>query len=267
MYFRTKYIIELTKTKDISLISIENQSHNFPKHFHETFCISLIKSGIEKIELENGFLYSNENCISITNPYEIHANPIVDKDKKVCFDTVYISQELMSYILKKRKIEFLSRQIQDSQINQSFIQLFKHLKSKNIKNTDELLRNFVYQILPYSQTIKENNQTSFQSDYLSELIKYIEENLENKIYLNELAKIIHLNKFSFVKKFKSLTGMTPMSYVLMKKVFSAKTQFTTHCDITDIAYTYNFTDVAHFSHAFKKYVGISPKEYRTQLKK
>lgn len=257
----------MTETEDINFISVKNQAQAFPKHFHETFCISLIKSGIEKIELENEFLYSNKNCISITNPYEIHANPIVDKDIKVCFDTIYISQELMSYILKKRKIEFFSRQIQDSQINQSFIQLFEHLKSKNAKNTDELLRNFVYQILPYSQTITENNQTSFQSDYLSELIKYIEENLDNKIYLDELAKIIHLNKFSFVKKFKSLTGMTPMSYVLMKKVFSAKTQFTSDCDITDLAYSYNFADVAHFSHTFKKYVGISPKEYRTQLKK
>lgn len=212
----------MTETEDINFISVKNQVQAFPKHFHETFCISLIKNGIEKIELENEFLYSNEKCISITNPYEIHANPIVDKDIKVCFDTLYISQELMSYILKKRKIEFLSRQIQDSHINQSFIQLFEHLKSKNAKNTDELLRNFIYQILPYSQTIKENNKTSFQSDYLSELIKYIEENLDNKIYLDELAKIINLNKFSFAKKFKSLTGMTPMSYVLMKKVFSQK---------------------------------------------
>lgn len=256
----------MTATEDISFISVKNQAQDFPKHFHETFCISLIKSGVEKIELKHEFLYSTEKCISITNPYEIHANPIVDKDIKVCFDTIYISQDLMSYVLKKRKIEFLSRQIQDSHINQSFIQLFEHLKSKNATNADALLSNFMYQILPYSQTIKENNPTTFQSDYLSELITYIEENLDNKIYLDELAKIIHLNKFSFSKKFKSLTGMTPMSYVLMKKVFSAKTQLTTDCDITDIAYSYNFTDVAHFSHAFKKFVGISPKEYRMQLK-
>ncbi|MXN93248.1 AraC family transcriptional regulator [Flavobacterium sp. Sd200] len=257
----------MTKVQDISFISIENQKCDFPKHFHETFCISLIKRGIEKIELENEFLYSNENCISITNPYEIHANPIVDKDIEVCFDTIYISTELMSYILKKREIEFSSRQIQNSQINKSFVQVFEYLKSENIKTTETSLKKFIYQIFPYSQIVKENSQSPLQSEYLSELITFIEHNLDNKIYLNELAKIAHLNKFSFSKKFKSLTGMTPMSYVLMKKVFSAKNQFTTDCDITDIAYSYNFADVAHFSHAFKKYVGISPKEYRTQLKK
>jgi len=80
-----------------------------------------------------------------------------------------------------------------------------------------------------------------------------------------LAKITHLNPFGFAKKFKSLTGMTPMSYVLMKKVFSAKARITSDCDLTDLAYTYNFTDMAHFSHSFKKYVGVSPKEYRNLL--
>lgn len=257
----------MTTSEDISFISIENQRQDFPKHFHETFCISLIKSGIEKIELENEFFYSNANCISITNPYEIHANPIIDKDIKVSFDTIYISAELMSAVLKKRKIEFASRQIQDSQINKSFAQLFDHLKYGSIDKKDLLLKNFVYNIFPYSQTMKDDNRSSFQSEYLSDLITFIETNLDNKIYLNELAKIVHLNKFSFAKKFKSTTGMTPINYVLMKKVFSAKAQFTSDCDITDIAYSYNFTDAAHFSHAFKKYIGISPTAYRAQLKK
>ena len=86
-------------SNEISFISIESQNQDFPKHFHETFCISLIRKGIEKIELEDGFLYSPSNSISITNPYEVHANPVVDSDAKVSFDTIYISADFMSHVL------------------------------------------------------------------------------------------------------------------------------------------------------------------------
>ncbi len=59
--------------------------------------------------------------------------------------------------------------------------------------------------------------------------------------------------------------MSPMSYVLMKKVFAAKAKIHAGCDLTDLAYVYNFTDISHFSNSFKKYIGISPKAYRDQL--
>ncbi len=255
----------MTRSKEISFISVENQNQDFPRHFHETFCISLIRNGIEKIELDDQFFYSQTNSISITNPYEVHANPLVDTDTKVSFDTIYISPDFMSYILNGKEIEFRERQILDSSVNNAFLQLLNHLKTDN-RQSEAVLANFVHKLYPYSQITEAEKMFSFHSSYLTELLTYIEQHIENKIYLDELARIIHLNPFGFSKKFKSLTGMTPMSYVLMKKVFSAKAQINPDCDLTDLAYQYNFTDIAHFSNSFKKYVGVSPREYRNQLK-
>nr|WP_294858985.1 AraC family transcriptional regulator [uncultured Fluviicola sp.] len=252
-------------SNDIDFISVKDQSQDFPKHFHETFCISLIRNGIEKIELEERFLYSQAHCISITNPYEVHANPVVDNDVKVSFDTLYVSGELMAFLQNGKGIEFKNRQIRDSQINRTFIQLLEKLKCNNDSQSGLLLKDLMMQLYPYAQTSKDEAVSSFHSDYLTELVTYIEQNLENKLYLDELAKITNLNKYGFAKKFKSLTGMTPMSYVLMKKIFAAKTKISADCDLTDLAYAYNFTDISHFSHSFKKYIGISPKEYRNQL--
>lgn len=252
-------------SNDIDFISINNQNQDFPKHFHETFCISLIRNGIEKIELEEGFLYSPKNSISITNPYEVHANPVVDNDAKVSFDTIYISIELMTYLTSGKTIEFKNRQIQDVKINQIFIQLMEELKCNNPLQSEFLLGDLITQLDPHLQTPKSELAYPFHSGYLTELITYIEQNLEDKLYLDELAKITNLNKYGFAKKFKLLTGMTPMSYVLMKKVFAAKAKICAGSDLTDLAYAYNFTDISHFSHSFKKYIGISPKEYRNQL--
>ncbi len=255
----------MNTSNEISFISVENQNQDFPKHFHETVCISLIRSGIEKMELDNQLLYCQSNCISITNPFEVHANPLADKDSRVSFDTIYVSPDLMKHILNGKEVKFPNGQIHDPALNRAFALLLNELKSTNQTPSEHLLHNLAFQLYPYTSSAKNETASSFHSDYLAGLITYIEHHLENKIYLDELAKIAHLNSFGFAKKFKSLTGMTPMSYVLMKKIFSAKARITPDCDLTDLAYAYNFTDMAHFSHSFKKYVGISPREYRNLL--
>ncbi|WP_343637357.1 AraC family transcriptional regulator [Fluviicola sp.] len=257
----------MSLTNEISFISVENQNQDFPRHFHETFCISLIRSGIEKLELENQFLYSQENCISITNPFEVHSNPLADNDTNVSFDTLYVSPELMAHMLKGKHIEFLDRQIRNNDLNQTFIQLLNSLKSGANHSSEYALTDFIHRLQPHAYNSRNEKTSGFRSDYLSELIHYIEDHIEDKFYLEELAKMMHLNKFGFSKKFKALTGMSPMSYVLMKKVFSAKSEIRPDSDLTDIAYAYNFTDMAHFSHSFKKYVGLSPKLYRDRIER
>ena len=74
---------------NIDFISVCNQSVAFPKHFHQTFCVSLIHSGVEQIDLLDKSVFSVKGAISITNPYEVHANPIADKNSKVSFDTIF----------------------------------------------------------------------------------------------------------------------------------------------------------------------------------
>jgi len=83
---------------DLEYITIENQTTEFPKHFHETFCISLIHKGIEPIDFENQSLFSEAGSISITNPYEIHSNPLFDKKTQLIFDTIYIPNQLIKNI-------------------------------------------------------------------------------------------------------------------------------------------------------------------------
>ena len=92
----------------LEYISIENQTTEFPKHFHETFCISLIHKGTEQIDFENQSLFSEANSISITNPYEIHSNPLIDKNSYLKFDTIYVPNELMKLALNGENIQFIN---------------------------------------------------------------------------------------------------------------------------------------------------------------
>ncbi|MGB3467582.1 MAG: AraC family transcriptional regulator [Cyclobacteriaceae bacterium] len=249
---------------DIEYITIENQTTSFPKHFHETFCISLIHKGIEQIDFENQSLFTEAGNISITNPYEIHSNPLIDSDSYLKFDTIYIPSDVMKHVLNGKNIKFIDRQITSNKANGLFLELKKALDTKNRKLIEYCLSRFVNTLEIYSQE-HENEYSGLNFDSYHQISSYIENHIYDKISLKELSKIANINKFGFAKKFKTLTGMTPMNYVLMRKIFSSKELIRSNADLTEIAYQYNFTDIAHFSKTFKRFIGVSPKKYKDSI--
>lgn len=249
---------------NLEYISIENQTTDFPKHYHETFCISLIHNGIEQIKFDNQNLFSEKSSISITNPYEIHSNPLIDKNTRLSFDTIYLSNDLMKYLLNGKNITFLNRKINSKKANQLFTELKNAMDTKNPKSIEFFLKQFVNTLKFHSQ----ENETEYVEHSLSgfnEINLYIEDNICDKFCLNELSKMANINKYGFVKKFRASTGMTPMNYILMKKIFACKTHIDPNSELTELAYRYSFSDLAHFSKTFKRYIGISPKKYQANL--
>ena len=123
------------------------------------------------------------------------------------------------------------------------------------------MKRFLEFLKLYSEE-NENEYCTLNFDDFKEINTFIEEHICNKFCLDTLAGIANINKFGFAKKFKSSTGMTPMNYILMKKIFSSKKLIGSNSELTDIAYQYNFTDLAHFSKTFKRFIGVSPKKYK-----
>jgi AraC-like DNA-binding protein len=249
---------------NLEYISIENQKTSFPKHFHETFCISLIHKGVEQIDFENQSLFTEAGSISITNPYEVHSNPIIDKDTYLNFDTIYLPHHVMKYALKGKNIKFINRQITNKKANTLFLELKNALDTKNDEIIGFYLSLFVNILKFYSQEKKED-YFGLNFNNFNKISNYIECNIYDKFSLNGLSKVANINKFGFVKKFKGFTGMTPMNYILMRKIFSIKKLINSNSELTEIAYQYNFTDMAHFSKTFKRFIGISPKKYKESL--
>jgi len=249
---------------NLECLSIQQQETDFPKHYHETFCISLIYKGIEVIKTNNQDFYSEVGSITITNPYEIHSNPLIDKNIQLSFDTIYISKDLMKYLLNGKNITFLNRKIISLNANLLFIELKNAIGTNNIKKIEALLSKFVHVIKHYSQDKKEE-YSEFNISNFNTICDYIENNLTEKFNLEELSKIANINKYGFAKKFKTSTGMSPMNYILMKKIFSSKKLITKSSELTQIAYNYDFYDLAHYSKSFKRYIGISPKKYQNIL--
>ncbi len=249
---------------NLEYLSIGKQIVDFPKHYHEMFCISLIRNGIEEINLEDKSLFSEKGSITITNPFEIHSNPLVDSSLSIEFDTIYISKDLMKHLFGGKNIIFINRKINSIEANQLFIRLIQAMDENSSMKIEKLLFQFASVLKNHAQErIEEYAELNFKS--LNNINTYIDHNITGKFCLDELSRVVNLNKYGFVKKFKASTGMTPMNYILMKKIFSSKKRITENTELTQLALDYEFSDMAHFSNTFKRYIGLSPKAYQNSI--
>lgn len=98
------------------------------------------------------------------------------------------------------------------------------------------------------------------------LKKYIDAHYNEKISIDDLAKLIFRSTVQVNRIFKSAYGLTPYNYMLNRRIETAKYLLeTTGRSISTIAFQLNFTDEHYFSAYFKKKVGLSPKDYRKKF--
>lgn len=254
---------QLKALDNIELLSVEQQVADFPEHFHETYCISLIGSGTEIILSRNSRLYTSAGNISINNPFEIHSNPVLDKDVKIGFDTIYLSQPLVDYLLCSNNIQFENVQSSSNQQILLFNDIKFNIEKKLNTEIETVLRRF---LLTLQLKTNVNHENRFNhSNQFQDILGYIDMNYNNKIRLEKLAEIASMDKFNFSKAFRNATGMAPINYVQMKKIFHAKNIISKDSILTQIAYELDFTDQSHFNRTFKKFVGISPSDFQANM--
>ena len=108
---------------------------------------------------------------------------------------------------------------------------------------------------------------SGQKEHSDEPIKraqaYIEDHYETKLNIEEIASMVNLNGRSFLRRFKKATANTPLEYIQRVKIEAAKKRLETTTEtILEVMYGIGYNDEKAFRNTFRKYSGVSPKEYR-----
>lgn len=101
----------------------------------------------------------------------------------------------------------------------------------------------------------------------NELIKkamvYISQNFQTTITLEDVANHVHLHPSYFSTMFKQSIGSSFKEYINMVRIEESKRLLSnTDFSIIDIAIAIGFEDQSYFSKVFKKYTGLTPKQFR-----
>lgn len=103
----------------------------------------------------------------------------------------------------------------------------------------------------------------FRSFYVKEAVSFIEQNYQHDISIEDIAAVCGLNRSYFGKIFHDSVGKSPQQFLMhYRMVKAAELLKRSPLSIGEISIAVGYPNQLHFSRAFKKVYGLSPREWR-----
>ncbi|MBI3139395.1 MAG: helix-turn-helix domain-containing protein [Sphingobacteriales bacterium] len=154
----------------------------------------------------------------------------------------------------------------------SFLNLLIYLIEKYYDRQTAIYCSKVFQIEMDRQSQSAFTIFSGQKLHGDEMVRkaqaFIENNLQEKIAVEQLSSMLSVGRRNFDRRFFKATGNTPLEYSQRAKIESAKKSLeTSRKTINEVMYEVGYSDVKAFREVFRKITGMSPLEYRGRYNK
>ncbi|MDZ3175168.1 helix-turn-helix transcriptional regulator, partial [Klebsiella pneumoniae] len=105
----------------------------------------------------------------------------------------------------------------------------------------------------------------FSDARINKVLSAIHQEPENNWSLLELATISGMSRAGFSKKFREVTGLTPLLYLTNWRMrLASKSLRYTRESVKLICFKLGYSSESTFSSAFKRVYGVAPRIYRDQ---
>ncbi len=239
---------------------IEDRS-KFGLHWHEHIEIQYVVKGGFTVRCEKEILTAEEDSFIIFNSNELHEG--------IGGDCIHAFMIVPPSFLGKRNV-IIKRHVKDEYLSSLFSVMIAENNAPDEYSPEvvngcarlfmaHLYRNYVY------ESINENryDRYSERTIGLNVAVKYIHDNYNKEITLDELARLTNFSKYYFCVLFKEFTGESFREYQNRLRVRrAAELLRDTDLPVTDIAFACGFNDSNYFSRKFKQIIGKTPTEAR-----
>lgn len=127
---------------------------------------------------------------------------------------------------------------------------------------DDLELAFTQNIFSILHKIKSKSPKS-DAEIVREIKKYIDDRYYEDLSLDGVSEEFFISKYQLSRIFKKEIGINNWDYITAARMEKACLLITnSDLKVYEIAQKVGYDDISHFSTAFKKYVGKSPKEFK-----
>jgi len=113
-----------------------------------------------------------------------------------------------------------------------------------------------------------NGQKKHEDEPIRLAQEFIEQNITEKISVEEMSSKFAIGRRHFERRFKKATKNTPLEYIQRVRVEVAKKKFeSSRLNVNEVMYEVGYNDVKAFRTLFKRLTGLSPLDYRNRYNK
>ncbi len=248
----------------------------FSTHWHERMELLLVISGSLSVHIGDNKLAAEKNRVIIIPPGRPHAGSS-GKDgvryRTVMFD---VTAFYNSAVATEKYLKPIANQQTDFvpvTDNKAVVELLHSIINEQVfKDTvyPLVVIGKTYELLGllYRYCLSENPAAAAYDERLRNVIDYIEEHFCEALSTYDLSRMFGYSEAYFCRRFKSVTGLTPVMYIQILRLEKAQRMIRKNdLKISEISSDCGFSDISYFSRCFKKQFGITPSEYASFAKR
>jgi len=142
-----------------------------------------------------------------------------------------------------------------------YIRRIKHRQQETLEAYLSLLEK-----MEVEQEVPQVKQTD--DPFMQQVLAFVEQNMDNSnADINQMAEACAVSRSVLQRKMKQLMGVTPADFFKEARIKRACLLLKNDDSIvSEVAYKCGFSDPKYFSRCFRQSVGMSPSEYKNQVK-
>ncbi len=251
----------------IEAYRFEGIMQKFPNHFHEYYVIGYIESGQRRLSCKNKDYLIGTGDVIFFNPLDNHACESVD-NQTLDYRCLNIKPEVMRKVTKEiTGQDYLPSFSSPVAHRSGQAQLLHHLHQMIMDEVIDLEKEetfyfFIQQLIKeYAEANTDTEPIAIKQE-IEHVCHYLEVHYADQITLDHLAKIANMNKYSLLRSFTRIRGITPYRYLQTVRISEAKKRLEQGIRPLDAAIETGFVDQSHFSKFFMEFIGLTPGQYR-----
>lgn len=255
---------------------VQASKRYYREHYHTACELSLFLKGYGTYTIENKeyefspgdvFLFGSNEPHCITAMYEETEILNIHFEPQILWENANTMELMALFLSRNEKFENAFRN--DEFLKQQILSLENEVQLRKpghiIKAKYHLFSALIHIMRAYNCTtddIELSTKHHSTTKAIKKALAHIDNNLDKKITLNELAEIANVSENYFSSLFKKLNGISPWDYIVLKRIEKAiELLETTDKNKIDIAEMCGFTSSSNFYKAFAKVTGKTPSEY------
>lgn len=240
----------------------------FPNHFHEHYVIGFIESGLRFLSCKNQSYTIGTGDLLLLNPLDNHTCEQVDGKTLDC-RFLNIKPETMRGVVQEITGEnYLPQFVSPVIFHSDHVLLLKEVHQMIMEEQKEFQKEESFLFLMerlielYTSPVLQSGLKKVNSE-INLVCEYLDKNYDKHTTLDALSKIAGMNKYSLLRAFTRMKGITPYRYLETVRVNEAKKLLEKGVGSLDASIMAGFSDQSHFTNFFKEFIGLTPKQYQS----
>ena len=241
----------------------------FPRHFHETYSISVVERGMGAIWCDGTNYDVPPNGLTLVNPGQVHTGGIASGADSMYYRVLYPSPVLVGQFMHEDRRPIVSEFRRPSVVDAAIAPLLARAHgllgepSRSIERDDAMLELLLALFGRHGRTRAiDSRRRPVESVGVRQVLEYLHANVAGPITLGAVAALVGWSPAYLSRVFRRHVGMRPSEYVLQLRVTFGRQLLMAGATPVRAALEAGFADQSHFTNVFRHWTGMTPAAFR-----